>query len=30
MIGLVRRGKLAGFAVYCAAVGLAAILYALF
>jgi len=29
MIGLVRRGKLAGFAVYCAAVGLAAILFSL-
>jgi len=29
MIGLVRRGKLAGFAVYCAIVGLAAILFSL-
>ncbi len=29
MIGLVRRGKLAGFAVYCAVVGLAAVLFSL-
>jgi len=29
MIGLVRRGKLAGFAVYCALVGLAAVLFSL-
>jgi undecaprenyl-diphosphatase len=30
MISLVRRGKLAGFAVYCAAIGLAALLFSFF